>query len=799
MNNLTPLLGVDKSNPLLELLVNPDFPDEILVHYGMHLLETVHRGPDSLEEKLLAGRLYNAKLKRSELARIFRRDIKTIRNYAEALKSGDAEKLRSVLAGQGPKPKIGSGEDYFIRQTFREIYPHYGCHSNTYIRSDLESKFNVKVSYETIRKIINNEKQKMNLHQVSEAESDCNVECMADHTVKYQQENTDKKAGILSEEKENSCEKRSRLSSNSDKNYNYSPCFEIAKGFHKINGKIQFVFHGGLFLVLDDIMRITQSIGQIKEIACQWLGSVLCGAVNIEQSIGLNFESLSLILQQNILSDEAQRQYLRHYGSTNAILELRKANMKYIGADVEDTFLYDPHGIEYTGQAHILKGWLGSKHKVAKAYYQDFIHTLDGKPAAAFLEDNYDDILGRFPRNITQFRQLLSGDQNRSLTFVVDRAIYSLDDLRKYREQSIYVITWEKGCINLLWAPEDKDVGGFSFMRYRNHGQDAITYRVEHYSELWKRDENFKRHLARVYKGDLYCGVVLSVICTDSSRGEVEVLEPILRRWVQENDILYLINEFGINQITSYGKVNYADVADMIEDRQFTNPNTRKISAKKLALRQKLGVQIVKHNDRVRQLEIEQEHLESIKEKINGQEQPDDKLKKNYNRLKASAKAKTKRLHKTTENLDQLKINYQQEMAYLDDQLKEEPNTLSRLESLIEKKYQTLNLGPKTVMDAIRIASRNIFGQHHEQIRPLYNNYRNDHRILRELIRVPALIEYKENLIDIKLIPTRNFQKKQKQCIQKFLNKFNDRYTSQKQSPTLKISIYSSNIKEFNS
>ena len=182
-------------------------------------------------------------------------------------------------------------------------------------------------------------------------------------------------------------------------------------------------------------------------------------------------------------------------------MQLRRANAVFIGAHYQDTFLYDPHGIEYTGYAHILKGWLGSKHKIAKAYYQDFIHTLEGKVVLAFLDDNKDDLRYRFPRNIKQFRKLLSGGQNRPLTFVVDRAIYDLKDLQSYWDEHLYVITWEKGCGTIKWDPKGNNVETFSFMRYRNHGGDTITYRVEHYSEQWKRDTRFKRHLARLYRG----------------------------------------------------------------------------------------------------------------------------------------------------------------------------------------------------------------------------------------------------------------------------------------------------------
>ncbi len=141
MNMLSPLLGVDKSNPLLELLFNPEFPDEILVHYGMHLLEKVHRGADSIEEKLLAGRLYNAGLKRKNLVKVFNWDLKTIQGYGEALKSGDADRLRSVLSGQGQERKVGELEDRFIRSTFREVYEEKGCHTNSYDPEELQSKF----------------------------------------------------------------------------------------------------------------------------------------------------------------------------------------------------------------------------------------------------------------------------------------------------------------------------------------------------------------------------------------------------------------------------------------------------------------------------------------------------------------------------------------------------------------------------------------------------------------------------------------------------------------------------------
>ena len=138
-----------------------------------------------------------------------------------------------------------------------------------------------------------------------------------------------------------------------------------------------------------------------------------------------------------------------------------------------------------------------------------------------------------------------------------------------------------------------------------------------------------------------------------------------------------------------------------------------------MTLRQKFGVKIVKHEDRQRQLQRDQQRYKDMKEKLQGLTDEDKKLKKDCQRLATSIRAKAKRLQQAAQKLNQLKIEYQQEIAHLDAQLEESPETLSRLEFLIEEKYQRLKFGPKALMDAIRISARNILGQCHDQFRPL--------------------------------------------------------------------------------
>ena len=886
MNTLSPLLGIDKSNPLFELLVNPATPDEILVHYGMHLLERVHLTADSIEGKLLVGRLYNAKLKRKKLVEIFGWDLKTIRGYAEALRSGDSDRLRSVLSGQGAERKIGEKEERFVRETFREVHEEQGCHTNLFIRKQLFLKLGVEVSRETIRLLINKEKERLKC-QIEEVTSepgadrkdttplpladsalleeasesvDVSEQTALNATAFGESSEVKKKSveagleqkissesGIAGEDapgasldvtalddlslsvqvemspapesaedkgvneaedkgqtkgekgedrslssKDNSCNFTAVSNLNTDRNSRNSPCFIEALPKLNSNGESQFLFHGGLFMVLDSIFEIADNVdGEVSRQIRQWLASILCGAVNIEQSSELDLACLSVILGQKVLADDSQREYLHKHALTDAATQLRRANVQFTNAGLDDIFLYDPHGIKYTGIAKIIRGWLGASHEIAKAYYQDFIHTLDGCPMVAFLDDNRDDLLRRFPRYVEQFRQLLSGDRSRRLTFVVDRAIYSIENLRLYRDKyAIYVITWEKNCDNLQWTPKENDVGTFSFMKYRNHYNDTTTYRVEYYSEKWELDKSFTRYLVRIYKGDVKCEKVLSVICTDPHHINQVVLEPILRRWVQENNISYLINNVGMNEVTSYGKVDYADIAQTLEDREVTNPEIRKLCVEKMNLRQKLGVEMVKHSDRRRRLEVEQQELKGMKEKIDDLKTSDKKLENEFKRRQASLKGKIKRFDKATETLDRHQKTYEEEMARIEAKIKATPELLLRLEQLIEGAYQKLNFGPKSVMDAVRILAYTIFRKLHEEFRPIYNNYRNDHRILRELIRSPVVVSCKLDKINVQIIPTRRYAKKQRQRVNCFLRNLNQRAAKSQRTKPLHFSIY---------
>ncbi|GAH19511.1 unnamed protein product [marine sediment metagenome] len=74
---------------------------------------------------------------------------------------------------------------------------------------------------------------------------------------------------------------------------------------------------------------------------------------------------------------------------------------------------------------------------------------------------------------------------------------------------------------------------------------------------------------------------------------------------------------------------------------------------------------------------------------------------------------------------------------------------LEKEEEAVKEKRQELEKLEKSFMDAIRLSSLNIFYCLMDIFRPLYNNYRDDHVILRELTRAMGIIEKRDGVINI--------------------------------------------------
>jgi hypothetical protein len=110
------------------------------------------------------------------------------------------------------------------------------------------------------------------------------------------------------------------------------------------------------------------------------------------------------------------------------------------------------------------------------------------------------------------------------------------------------------------------------------------------------------------------------------------------------------------------------------------------------------------------------------------------------------------------------------ELQEIETRIREMNRTESRLLALIEEQYVRHDLRKKALLDAIRITCRNVFRQAFDIMRPIYNDYRDDHVIMRELTRSSGVLIKHQERIDIYLTPTLHRQASQWARIETFIN-----------------------------
>ena len=706
MSNLQLFLGIDKNNPLFSIYSSENNPELLEVYFGMALLEKVEKGKNSFHFKLLVGRLYNMRYRRQALVEAFGVDLKTIRKWGVALKSGDLAQIEAAYGGHENRRKLTAEISSYVRSRFNEIYRDNQYDYSRIIRDELTEHFQTRLSAETLRPLFNEEKARLSVPVPADITADITAEKTAE-----------KAAG-----KDGLCDCPADLSSSAVENRNHIPCRTEPE-----SGSREFLHHAGIMLFLPVIFTLTAGL-PLMRLSRQWLMSVLLGAANIEQSMRLDFGSLARLAEMDFLTSPRHQRSALKAGSTeyNRILLFRR-NAAFVDADNHRYFYYDPHCVPYTGMRKLLKGWCGSIGKTAKVHYQDFIHDSSGNPVFFKSFDNYYDLRERFHVTVSEFAQTLTAPRLR-LAFVIDRGIYGRDVLSRINDNGDTLITWEKGYGGDGWSGE-LPVCHFKITRYRNNFQDTVSCDfncVRYPSKI----SGYDRIIVRASRGGRE-DIEVSVLVNDKNTTTREAVTAIFSRWIQENDFLYEIRHFGINQITSYDFEDYGSLKESLIEK--TVWSDEYISQK---------IMLSSLNKTLMELLVKEENG-GMK---NGGRQRINELKAE---IKESAKA----------------IRLMEKKS-----VKEE--------KLIKNGAQKLNTEPKQYMDIVKITARNIFFRLFEKFRPLYNNFRNDHVMLRELTRAPGFVNIDREKIIVELFPAITVQPKVRQALLLFLEQHGDSDTT---------------------
>ncbi|MEI8039738.1 MAG: hypothetical protein WCJ14_15260, partial [Verrucomicrobiota bacterium] len=262
-------------------------------------------------------------------------------------------------------------------------------------------------------------------------------------------------------------------------------------------GQTVWCEHAGLLLFGESLAAVSQVVEPAQPWLRQALGSVLAGALNVEQTKYLNPDDLELLLGPQLRGLGPQRRRLKELAEGPTANRLLRWNSQQVGADEQRDFYLDPHTKQYTGMAEVLKGWCPTIHWADKALHSDFLHTASGQPIYFECTDNYEDLRVRLWGLLDRARAALAWPQDKVITIIIDRAVFGKETFdRVLAEPAMHLVTWEKGYQPGNWK-ESQVSGQCVIQRVRNHSADRESYQFRYIDQKWAVDPRWRQLIVR--------------------------------------------------------------------------------------------------------------------------------------------------------------------------------------------------------------------------------------------------------------------------------------------------------------
>lgn len=778
---------------------------DLLVYLGVSLLERVEYNRNQFAYKMLIGRLVNAGVSLIKLKRRFHHDSRTMKKWAKALTSEDPDVIVRAFAGRGPLPKVIGPMIRLVKMRYialKGVVRNY----RQVIAREVEECFGETLSRETLRQLFNLARKETAACPEGNA-SLSEVRSPAGDTGLNSVNGTDTR-----------CPLEEISSSNKSRNDKYSPHFlpidsagnsaeistqkatncdgvidsvieqsaadtDSGTGSQPPSGpnglpysnqqpasQFRAIQHAGQLLFSPWLDMFGFQRPQTRGLQSQWIGQILQGAVNIEQSHLICATSLALFTGPGITDLKSQRIHLGKMADAAAVRDIYRANTRLLpdGPGMGNFFYYDPHTKECCTQLTMLKGWCGRRHRIAKVLHLDFIHTASGLPCFLKHYDNFYDLRERVFITLSLFGKLFPKMSVSGTTFILDRGIFGQDIFSKFSEQGGSLITWEKGYKKDGWNSKIPAIR-FQRFRERNYPGDKRKYTFECQESPWPKDLGIRRIIVRATNPKENT-IEVSVLCSHPEMSLQVIVSLIFNRWIQENGFKYLDCHFGLMQITSYASEKYKDIAETLKDRSIISPEYRDLKRLFATEEQALGKLLLKRERQTKHLQagrqqrtIVRQTLADVKEQIDlfhkrlKTPEKSQHLGRLQIRLKelrnqqARLKSQEVRLVKQLEVLKKTIQEKNQSLSQIENKLDLALREKSRLKTLIEETYQRPDIRKKALMDALRVTAHNMFQNVMDIFRPIYGNYRNDHVMLRMLTRTDGFIWISNSTIQVRL------------------------------------------------
>ncbi len=806
ISTLHPILLPNKEHSLFSLLGDQKEVSDsnyLYLYLGTCLVDRVPNDSAHFLYKMVMARLRLVGFKYAEIRKVCPYCENTIRNWSRILERGDGQEVAKAF-GLNNRGKLTPDSLAYVENRYLELKA-LKCHDfRKTICNELFDYFSIKISGERLRQICREIDAKRLLPKAVGGDVLAGNEITDDRDIITEKSCTPGEPETEDSSDPGACEKaqedgavsslekrksRNPIEDSSGVNWddgtmsNTLPVMPISGA--KISASEKMFHHMGLVFFLPYLSQLQEILGARAPVCIQVISQLLLGALNIEQGKLLSPSALEFMIGKVMVYRQGLRKQLDDIASSAFVIMLARANFLLLNLMISKSmvFYYDPHGKLYTGELPILKGWCAKLKGTAKVLYSDYIHSEEGWPLFMKHYDNFYDLRERIFFTLHEFSKIFSGFVPQ-MTFVIDRGIYGLAAMRLFINSGYQLITWEKDYGKDSWNEQSQS---FSFIweKFRNSCNDSQKYSFEYQEGVWARDSRFRRIIVRATNpsGKM---VEVSILCSNQEMTAEKIIKLIFNRWIQENDFGYLIVHFGIDQLDSRAAEAY-DKLEELEDRMVESRAFRKKQKRRAKLRNNLKNSLLKKEDSLtsltnsqknQQLEILTELQKETTRLSNLNKQTKETL--NFARV-------VNRLKKSVDRCDQLSLKFKaqrkkrkdewdariqsckQEIESLDKEISQTISEESRRQVLIEEDYMRLDTSRKAVIDMCRIIARNSFYSRVNVFRPIYNNYRDDHDIFRTMTEAPGAIRIEGNIIIIRLWPSAEYAKAEKERIDAFL------------------------------
>jgi len=681
---------------------------EFYIYIGVALLERISINAEEIGHKMFIGRLYNSGVKLCILQDRFNHDSRTVKKWGNALKTCDVDEMSKAFTGRKATKKTTPELIRYVLQQyqFRSLL---GRSYREKIKMGVEDIFGIRLSSSLISGMF---RSVVDIKLADSAE--------------------------LNDQNREIIEHKSILSASKNiTSVQQSPIFDNDYSV-PVNGEM--IHHAGLMLFEQYLSSYSWFQ---RQIICQ----ILSGAVNIEQSKTLCFESLSRFCPELIKTLRGQRQLLDKNATLEGELELYRVNSTFLsdGPGKGKVYFFDPHSKRYTGVLKILKGWCGSLHSVSKIINLDCFHTESGRPCYIQHYSPYYDMRERFFMSLALFDELFTPDERSDRTFVIDRGIFGIECFKRFEKD--YLITWEKGFTD---SPGSLGGSPIKFTRYKSKNGSSgkkKKYFFECKETSWSKMSGIRRIIVKA-TNHIGKNITVSVLCSNPEMPLEDVIWLIFNRWLQENDFKYLDKHFGINQLDSRARDDFKNRMDEFKDRPAEASGYKKLKKESKNLSDALAKNLLKQNRKQREFETKQIEIKKLDA---AQNLPGMDLQKELQK-------ELRKAEKCLERINNSILKFEVEQKALEKQLEnaeqkqtEELKKESRIKQLVDGNYQLIDTRRKAYIDALRINAANIFRNINDQFRIIYDNYRDDHHHLRLLSRASGIITCSQAELSFKL------------------------------------------------